>query len=136
MNHWLIIFVVLPISCISWGNPSDQQALTTTNRSVSVAADTLKLNDLIFSDFISPNGDGYNDHFVIVNVQNYVGNSLKIFNRWGELVYEADDYQNDWDGTNNAGGALSDNKLTDGVYFFQFYDGIGNNVSGKITLKR
>jgi len=136
MNHWLILFVVLPISCISWGNPSDQQALTTTNRSVSVAADTLKLNDLIFSDFISPNGDGYNDHFVIVNVQNYVGNSLKIFNRWGELVYEADDYQNDWDGTNNAGGALSDNTLTDGVYFFQFYDGIGNNVSGKITLKR
>ena len=136
MNHWLLIFVVLPISFISWGNPKDQQAFTATESSLSFSGDTLKLNTLIFSDFISPNGDGYNDHFVIVNVSDYPGNSIKIFNRWGDLVFMTDNYLNEWDGTTNQSGAISDNKLTDGVYFFEFYDGIGNNVTGKITLKR
>jgi len=90
---------------------------------------------MIFSDFISPNGDGYNDHFVIVNVSNYSGNSLQIYNRWGEVIYQANPYNNEWEGTCNK-GPLKDNKVTDGVYFFEFYDGIGNNVSGKITVKR
>ena len=52
----------------------------------------------------SPNGDGVNDYFTVfgLNVSEY---NIKIFNRWGELVYESTDTEelNDlnrgWDGT-------------------------------------
>jgi gliding motility-associated-like protein len=46
----------------------------------------------------SPNGDGINDTFVIGGLYSYPYNSIKIYNRWGNLVYETQNYQNDWNG--------------------------------------
>lgn len=98
--------------------------------------DTLKINDLIFADFFSPNGDGYNDHFIILNVLNYPSNYLKVFNRWGETVYYASPYLNLWDGKSNQPNAMLGEECSPGVYYFEFNDGNGNIASGKITLKR
>ncbi|MEZ4793370.1 MAG: gliding motility-associated C-terminal domain-containing protein [Gelidibacter sp.] len=41
---------------------------------------------------VSPDGDGMNDFFRIVGIENYPNNNLKIFNRWGVLIYETDGY--------------------------------------------
>ncbi|HLG35528.1 MAG TPA: gliding motility-associated C-terminal domain-containing protein, partial [Bacteroidia bacterium] len=62
----------------------------------------------------SPNGDGYNDHFVIHCIEYSFNrdNKLIIFNRWGNEVYSKDDYLNEWYGQNNDGGLLPD-----GTYF-------------------
>lgn len=98
--------------------------------------DTLRINDLVFADFFSPNGDGYNDKYIILNVDKYLGNYLKVFNRWGETVYYASPYLNMWDGKTNQSNSLLGDECTPGVYYFEFYDGIGNKASGKITLKR
>lgn len=98
--------------------------------------DTLKINDLVFADFFSPNGDGYNDHFIILNVLNYPTNYLKVFNRWGETVYYASPYLNLWDGKSNQANAMLGEECSPGVYYFEFNDGNGNIASGKITLKR
>lgn len=98
--------------------------------------DTLKINDLVFADFFSPNGDGYNDTYVILNIQNYPESYLKVFNRWGEVVYHASPYLNLWDGKNNQSGSMLGEECTAGVYYFEFGDGYGNKASGKITLKR
>lgn len=46
----------------------------------------------------SPNGDGTNDHFEILGLENYPGSTMIVFNRWGNEVYRNEDYQNDWDG--------------------------------------
>lgn len=94
------------------------------------------LGDLVFSDFFSPNDDGHNDTYIILNVENYSNNSLKVFNRWGEVVYYASPYLNDWDGTNNQATGLFGKKLTDGIYYFEFYNGNDRGATGKITLKR
>jgi gliding motility-associated-like protein len=59
------------------------------------------------------NGDGINDYFLVTNLQDYESVQLRIFNRWGVLLYENDDYQNDWAGNDQNGI-----KLTDGVYFY------------------
>ncbi len=46
---------------------------------------------------ITPNDDGKNDYFIITCVLDY-DNHLFIYNRYGGLVYETDNYQNDWNG--------------------------------------
>ena len=52
----------------------------------------------------TPNGDGMNDYFTLFNLDDYPSAAVKIFNRWGKVVYENENYQNDWDGGDlNAG---------------------------------
>lgn len=60
-------------------------------------------NECIFipSSF-TPNGDGTNDAWVIRNIDLYPGHQVKIFNRWGNLLYEGKPYTNPWDGTFNG----------------------------------
>jgi gliding motility-associated-like protein len=91
---------------------------------------------MIFADFFSPNKDGFNDFFIIQNVDLYPENQIQIVNRWGEVVYKTSPYKNEWDGKNNISGTLFGNECQDGVYFFEFRDGKGSRATGKITLKR
>ncbi|MCZ2444189.1 MAG: gliding motility-associated C-terminal domain-containing protein, partial [Flavobacteriales bacterium] len=75
--------------------------------------------EVIIPQFISPNGDGKNDVLVIQNLQiAYPRNSLKIYNRWGNEVYAASPYQNDWDGRCNTGLSLGTALLPAGTYFY------------------
>jgi gliding motility-associated-like protein len=62
---------------------------------------------LTIPNFITPNGDGMNDNFQIGNADKYELN-LKIFNRWGNLIYQNAHYQNDYNG----------NSCADGVYYY------------------
>jgi gliding motility-associated-like protein len=63
----------------------------------------------------SPNSDGANDYFVIHGIEGYDDNMLTIFNRWGNVVYQKKDYNNQWNGRNNKG-----EELPDGTYFAIF----------------
>lgn len=56
---------------------------------------------------ITPNGDGKNDKLIITCLGS-VQNKLLIFNRWGQKVYEATNYDNDWEGTDLGGATLPD----------------------------
>jgi gliding motility-associated-like protein len=69
---------------------------------------------------VSPNGDGANDNFFIKGLEDYPNASLKIFNRWGSLVYQTDSYQNDWSGQVNTGFVLNTNngKVPSGTYYY------------------
>lgn len=42
---------------------------------------------------ITPNGDGKNDELYFGNLNDYPDNTLKVFNRWGNLIFEAEGYQ-------------------------------------------
>ncbi len=79
---------------------------------------------------LSPNGDGFNDTYVIDGVINCGNNIFKVFNRWGNLVYEVKNYANQWYGQND------DNEtLADGTYFIIF-EGCGVEVSTYVDLRR
>ncbi|MFB6257982.1 MAG: gliding motility-associated C-terminal domain-containing protein [Flavobacteriales bacterium] len=52
----------------------------------------------------TPNGDGTNDRFHIRGLP--PSSSLRIFNRWGQKVFEGRGRVNDWDGRNPAGKAV------------------------------
>lgn len=70
---------------------------------------------------ISPNGDNNNDVLEIEGLEFYPDNYLKIFNRWGDIVFSADQYQNNWSGQlENAGLKIGD-IVPNGTYFYILY---------------
>lgn len=77
----------------------------------------------------TPNGDGENDYFKILGVQNFPNNSLAVFNDLGEEVYYQRNYNNDW------GGELADGTLaTEGVFYYVFHDGAEKYYSGYMKI--
>jgi gliding motility-associated-like protein len=85
----------------------------------------------------SPNGDGINDKFIIGDLTLYPNNSLTIINRWGNKVFEAKPYNNDWDGTAQMGVRLGGDEVPQGTYFFLFDPGNNTGVrKGHFYIKR
>ncbi len=75
---------------------------------------------LIVYNVMSPNQDGDNDTFIIDCIENYPKSTVEIFNRWGNAVYKANNYQNNWKGRCNvSGGVISvGSKVPAGIYFY------------------
>ncbi|UTD15337.1 DUF11 domain-containing protein [Tenacibaculum mesophilum] len=71
---------------------------------------------------VSPDEDGANDFFRINGIENYPNNNLKVFNRWGVLVYQTDAYGingNLFRGISEGRTTVSkDQKLPTGTYFY------------------
>ena len=83
----------------------------------------------------SPNGDSYNEYFVIQDLDDYTEKKLSVWNRWGDIVLEQDNYQNDWDGTCQTSLCMGSGQLPEGTYFY-LLDVHGITFKGYITLKR
>ncbi|WP_040278955.1 T9SS C-terminal target domain-containing protein, partial [Psychroserpens damuponensis] len=80
----------------------------------------------IYNEF-SPNGDGVNDFFNIDCIETFPNNTVEIYNRWGNIVYEAKGYRNDFDGTSNGRSVLSQGeKLPVGTYYYVINLGDGS----------
>nr|WP_321411296.1 gliding motility-associated C-terminal domain-containing protein [uncultured Allomuricauda sp.] len=71
---------------------------------------------------VSSNNDGANDIFMLEGIECYPDNTVKIFNRWGVLVYETDNYDNKnrvFRGISEGRVTITKNKkLPDGDYFY------------------
>ncbi|GAB4256705.1 MAG: hypothetical protein Kow0027_23900 [Saprospiraceae bacterium] len=85
---------------------------------------------IIIYNGISPNGDGYNDFFTIENIEHFPDNEVKVFNRWGNLVFQAKNYDNSWD------GRFGSKKLPDGSYFYIVTLNDGREYSGFLQIQR
>lgn len=66
------------------------------------------IREVIIPNAFSPNGDGFNDVFKIKYLEVFPNSQLVIFNRWGNSIYQSENYQNDWDGEDHP----------DGTYFY------------------
>ncbi|WP_310147114.1 DUF7507 domain-containing protein, partial [Pedobacter africanus] len=64
----------------------------------NVAVVNLNIKGFFIPNVITPNGDGKNDTFVIVGLENYGNADVTIFNRWGNEVYRNNNYKNTWTG--------------------------------------
>lgn len=89
---------------------------------------------LIIPNVFTPNGDGFNDNFIIQNA-GLASFSCVIFNRWGKNIYEWSDPSKGWDGKTSAGKAVQD-----GVYYYiisaKGQDGLDYSEHGTVTLVR
>jgi large repetitive protein len=84
----------------------------------------------------SPDGDGLNETFVVLGLENYLDNHLVIVNRWGNTVFETEGYDNTWDGSLKTNGAHFGNKVPPGTYFYQLYITLlERTLSGFVTIK-
>jgi gliding motility-associated-like protein len=90
--------------------------------------------DLTIPTGFSPNSDLVNDQFVIPELALYDA-TLKVWNRWGELVYENEHYVNDWNGTCLSDTCLGSGTVPDGTYFYMI-DVHGVTFKGYITIKK
>ena len=80
--------------------------------SSSITLEFLKNNGFTAPNTITPNGDGYNDLWVIDKIEKYQPCKLVIYNRWGDNLYSSSNYQNNWD------GKFKGKSLPEGSYYF------------------
>lgn len=77
---------------------------------------------------ITSDNDGINDYFLIPNAELMDNNYLIILNRWGNVIYETENYQNNFNGS----------EFSEGVYFYRFYpdgkDGVRPPLDGFFHL--
>jgi gliding motility-associated-like protein len=110
-----------------WGNKSvnseisglgsGKYSCTVTDANGCISYFSMVLEDstcpeIIIHDGISPNGDGINDTWVIEGLQHYPNNTVKVFDKWGDQIFEESNYKNDWYGKGKNG------LVPDGTYYY------------------
>ena len=90
-----------------WVKVTDTTANCSTTATIKLECDA----EPVIPNIFTPNGDGSNDNFVIKNIE-YWNINLQVFNRWGVIVYEDNNYKNNWD------GKYKGNPIADGTYFY------------------
>jgi len=93
---------------------------------------------LEISTIFTPNGDGVNDTWVISGITHFPNNTVRVYNRWGNLVYDAKGYINNWDGHSNGRITVNQsNLLPVGTYFYVIDLGDGEHTfTGYLYLNR
>jgi gliding motility-associated-like protein len=106
-----------------------QLVITDLNNCVDTLIQTiLVLGDVTIPNVLTLNEDGKNDLFIIDGLKN--NSSLVIINRWGNVVFETDNYLNDWNGNNKD----SDDRVSDGVYTYLLIEPSGLKKHGFIHV--
>jgi len=98
--------------------------------SVSISFDGSD-NCLFIPTLFTPNGDGIHDTWLIDGLDLYPDILVKIFNRWGQLLFESKGYSDAWDGTHNG------NELPIAAYYYVIdLNNDTDPLNGSITIKR
>jgi gliding motility-associated-like protein len=107
----------------------------------------LPCDAIVIHNAFTPNGDALNQYFSIENIENtecYTSNTVEIYNRWGVLVYDVENYNNNdrrFEGISEGRATLNKNaELPTGTYFYIInyttVDGNVVNKSGYLYLTR
>ncbi len=144
-NQWVIIGNVAISGDITEGFltsntfiPNDFAAITFGT--IPLPTDTFAVdNPTLGNYFLSPNGDGTNDFLVIDGLEESPNNTLIIYNRLGQKVFEKVNYVNEFNGVANAGSLYINQEmgLPEGVYFYLVtLDDLGLEYTGFLFLDR
>jgi gliding motility-associated-like protein len=109
---------------------NSDNCVSVDNTTVNVIPDCMKIMNAF-----TPNGDGMNDNWMATNGTVCTKKvSVKVYNRYGNVVYKNDNYSNDWNGTYNG------KPVPDGTYYYMVsYTTITNDqamLKGDVTILR
>ena len=107
----------------------------TATVSIDLNVSTFKIYELI-----TPNGDEKNDFLWIDGIECYPDNTVKIFNRWGNLIYEINGYENNlekgWYGQVNKNTGIAIGELVpDGTYLCIVHLENGREISKYVEVR-
>ena len=91
----------------------------------TIVKNIIQCSDIVIPNIFTPNGDGANEFFFIEGLFGE-NNHLMVFNRWGQLLYENENYANTW----NAPG------VSDGTYYFILHTNLDQIFTGYVTVLR
>jgi len=78
----------------------------------------------------TPNNDGINDKWELPELATWGKCSVKVYSRWGQLVFSEKDYNNLWDGTSNG------DPVPEGPYYFIIETENAGMVKGTVNIVR
>ena len=82
------------------------------------------------ADALTPNGDGFNDEWILGGIEFFPEAKVEVFNRWGQLVYQSEGIYTPWDGKfNNERLPISD------YYYVITFDPNATPLTGSVTIK-
>jgi gliding motility-associated-like protein len=134
-----------PIEGLDNSNIADPKAtpLETTTYTVTVTdkfgcSNTDDVTVTVSNDFklmaanvMTPDGNGMNDTWVIENVDTFGDVRVRVYDRWGKLVFKQQAYKNDWAGISGS------DALPDGTYYyFISFENSDKQYKGAITIMR
>ncbi len=110
----------------------------TTSSAIMASYGDCKSCKIQFPNVFSPNNDGLSDHFEVLSDCQFSIFNLKIYNRWGNIVFESSLETEGWDGNFKGRASPSDNYI-----FFLDYETISREgirdkglIRGDVTLLR
>ena len=92
-------------------------------------------SESIIPNVFTPNGDGMNDELEFSGIDQRAEYSIQIFNRWGNKVFEMNNYDNSWGGIANVGINLFGTQLPTGTYFVKVFDETTQVVERVLKIK-
>jgi gliding motility-associated-like protein len=120
------------ISCVVCDNSSPELCDT-----VNIVLNYQMEEPFEITEGISPNNDGLNDFWYIRGIERFPNNEVRVFNRWGNLIFKTKNYNNEtnaWDGSINQGLNLG-KKAAKGTYFYIIeFEGGMKSRSGYIIV--
>lgn len=94
---------------------------------ITLVDDLCPEDPLVFPTAFTPNGDGVNDTWVIDGLEKYPNSRVQIFNRWGHMIFESNNYHNQWDGED----------LPMGTYYYAlWHEESVKEITGTVTIIR
>ncbi len=97
----------------------DLTATLTIERDVLISGETNRA--------ITPNDDGINDFWYVKMLENQPNNKVEIYNRWGQLAFKAEKYDNNHKVFKGFGNVYTNDELPQGTYFYNII------INGKLT---
>jgi protocadherin Fat 4 len=108
----------------------------TANAVITIQADKVPIIPL---KGFSPDGDGTNDFWLIKGIEAFPDNEVKVFNRWGNLVFETRNYDNNvvaWRGESNGQLIIGNKEVLESTYYFIISVRSLQPITGYVIVKK